>query len=534
MKRVVFILFLFFSGIHILLGQISPGPLSELHKQLEGISNCTQCHSIGNRVPNEKCLDCHKEIQSLIHKNRGYHVSSRVKSKSCFECHNEHHGRRFDLIRFDDTNFDHTLTGYKLQGKHKTLKCRDCHKPKNIANSRIRKVKETYLGMGQACLSCHDDYHQGTLDKTCTKCHNLNAWDPALKFNHNNTKFKLKGAHQKVDCLKCHKKTKKNNQDYQEFSGISHSNCTSCHKDQHQGSFGKNCKECHNENSWVNLNSGIQFDHSKADFQLIGMHRRVDCRKCHTSGHYTTPIDFSHCKNCHKDYHKGQFTEENAKKDCNDCHTVKSPFTFTLFGLEEHQKNSFKLEGSHLATPCFACHVKEKKWEFKDIGNACIDCHKDIHKGKIDEKYYPNQDCTQCHNPETWTQVNFDHSKTSWELEGPHHEASCKSCHFKANKENDTIIQQFNSLDSDCITCHTNKHGDQFAENGKTDCTKCHSVNQKWKPDKFNHSETLFPLTGKHKDLQCKSCHKAEVQEDNNKGIDYKIKKFKCIDCHSS
>ncbi len=534
MKKTILIFLWLFTSSYLFFGQLSPGELAEAHKQLEGLSNCTQCHSIGSKVPNQKCLDCHKEIQSLINQRRGYHVSSVVKSKTCIDCHNEHHGRKFDLVRFNKNGFNHNLTGYKLTGKHKSVDCRDCHKPAHIANRKIRNINGTYLGMGHACLSCHEDYHQTTLGKDCTSCHNQNAWDPASKFDHNKAKFKLIGAHQNVDCIKCHKETKRNNKDYQQFSGITFSNCTACHRDQHHGSFGYNCKQCHNENSWVNLNPGIQFDHSKADFPLLGKHLGVDCRKCHTSGHYTTAIDFSHCKNCHKDYHNGQFTDKNPAVDCQDCHRVTSPFTYTLYGLSEHQQSNFKLEGSHLATPCFACHVSNKRWEFTGLGSRCVDCHENIHKDVMSEKYYPNEDCTKCHQPELWPQVKFDHSKTDWPLEGKHIEVSCRTCHFETTEQKGTIIQHFQSLSNNCFECHENPHGSQFEEGGITDCKRCHTMAKAWNDNNFNHDVTLFPLVGKHKEVDCKACHKIKIIENNIERTEYKIKKFECNDCHSS
>ncbi len=45
-----------------LAAQISPGALSSPHSHLEGISNCTQCHELGNKVSDNKCLACHTEI----------------------------------------------------------------------------------------------------------------------------------------------------------------------------------------------------------------------------------------------------------------------------------------------------------------------------------------------------------------------------------------------------------------------------------------------------------------------------------------
>jgi hypothetical protein len=43
-------------------GQISPGDLSEGHSHLEGMSNCTQCHTLGAKVSNEKCLACRQDF----------------------------------------------------------------------------------------------------------------------------------------------------------------------------------------------------------------------------------------------------------------------------------------------------------------------------------------------------------------------------------------------------------------------------------------------------------------------------------------
>ncbi len=515
-------------------GQISPGELSEAHKHLEGLSHCTDCHSIGNKVPDQKCLACHTTIRSLISRNRGYHVSRAVRSKACVDCHNEHHGRRFQLIRFDEENFDHNLTGYTLRGEHKVVDCRDCHKPDNIADSRTRQVEGTYLGLEPACLNCHEDFHQGTLAKNCTDCHNYNGWTPAPKFDHNRADFKLKGAHTKVDCAKCHKETQRNNRKYREFRGIAFSNCSSCHKDAHNGSFGWNCKKCHNESGWDRLNRGVSFDHDQTAFPLEQMHAAVDCRKCHTSGHYARPVKHDYCKNCHTDYHRQQFTRKNPSADCRNCHTASFPFSFTLYGVDEHQQSDFKLKGAHLATPCFVCHQQDNRWEFDLPGTCCVDCHGNIHRGKLDEKYYPNQDCTQCHNPGRWADVRFDHSLTGWKLEGRHSEISCRECHFEKEAGSDTIIQHSQSLSTDCTRCHDNVHGTQFEQNGVTDCKRCHSITSGWKPVNFNHNQTSFPLQGRHREIQCDACHKQKLFEDNIIRTEYKIQRFECKDCHSS
>ena len=76
-------------------GQLSPGDLSNSHSNLNGISNCTQCHVLGNKITNEKCLACHTEILSRINLKKGYHSSADVKGKQCFSCHSEHNGKNF-------------------------------------------------------------------------------------------------------------------------------------------------------------------------------------------------------------------------------------------------------------------------------------------------------------------------------------------------------------------------------------------------------------------------------------------------------
>ncbi len=65
-----------------------------------------------------------------------------VKAQDCFQCHSDHHGRKFDMIRFDEDNFDHELTGYELEGNHETVDCRKCHVSENIADSKINKGKK--------------------------------------------------------------------------------------------------------------------------------------------------------------------------------------------------------------------------------------------------------------------------------------------------------------------------------------------------------------------------------------------------------
>ncbi|NOU48599.1 MAG: hypothetical protein HOO86_16280 [Bacteroidales bacterium] len=584
------------------LAQISPGDLCEAHANLEGMSNCTLCHVLGDKVSNDKCLDCHKELKIRIERQKGYHVSTDVFGLECVSCHNDHHGRKFEVVRFQSDQFDHRKTGYMLEGAHSKKACNDCHKTEFITNPEIKKKKYTYLGLSADCLSCHEDYHQKTLSTDCLHCHDFEAFKPAPAFDHQKTKFKLIGKHTEVDCLKCHKKELKSGKDFQVFTGLKSDNCTACHVDVHKNKFGQDCRQCHSEQSFHNIKEMKGFDHDKTDFKLEGKHETVscilchranltgplahnlcmdchtdyhekqfvkdgispDCIDCHTltgfagstytverhaksnfvlkEAHLTTPCNACHkkqdkwnfrqigtnCSDCHTDYHEKQFVKDGKPIDCKACHTEKS-FVGSLYSIENHALSKFPLKGAHLATPCFVCHKKQEKWSFRQLGSQCADCHENIHREFISEKYYPDADCKICHTENSWPDIRFDHTKTNYILQGAHKNQLCKDCHYKTGADGDRH-QQFAGLSQHCSSCHKDNHRQQFEKYGVTDCNACHDF-ENWKVNTFDHDKTKFKLDGKHAVVACKECHK-EIQAEGSNFVLYKLKRFKCEDCH--
>lgn len=584
--------------------QLSPGPLSRAHAGLEGIGNCTQCHTLGEKVSNDKCLDCHKEIQSLIGRRQGYHASREVRGKDCSECHSEHHGRNFDMVRFDEKNFDHKLTGYVLTGAHRRTDCRQCHVPDLIEEPELRKREGTFLGLPRECASCHEDYHQNTLANDCARCHVTDAFAPASKFDHSTADFTLKGKHREVECIDCHRKEARNGKEFQVFTGLEFANCNSCHADVHQDHLGANCKQCHTEESFSSLSQIRSFNHSQANFPLKGAHRRincadchnmdappvrifqdrlgirtdecaachedahggqfgnrcvdchnersfreintdnfnhnltgfrlrgkhaaVDCRQCHTAD-LTAPLPHNSCAACHEDYHEGAFTSFPPVRDCADCHT-EDGFEVTLFSFEEHSKTKFPLDGAHLATPCFACHREGKKWVFRNIGERCVDCHDDVHEGRIDKKYYPGRSCEQCHITDNWEENNFDHSLTGFELQGAHARQSCTACHQPDDAGPPGSAIGFAGLATACRSCHETVHGGQFEQEGAADCARCHGF-EHWGISNFNHDNTAFKLEGRHAEIGCGACHKP-VEMNGEIITQYQFESFECVDCH--
>ncbi len=513
--------------------QISPGELSKPHAHLKGLSNCTKCHILGEKVSNEKCLDCHLDIGLRVSEGRGYHSSPEVKGKACIKCHSDHHGENFKMIRLDTENFDHNLTGYKLQGVHSDLSCLKCHKTDFIKDPEIRAKSNTYLGLDQGCLSCHSDPHQGALSSNCANCHDFNGFKPAAKFDHNRAQFKLLGKHSSVDCKLCHKVTMQNGKEIQLFTGLKFGKCTDCHRDVHENKFGQNCTQCHSELSFHQIRGMKNFNHSRTGYPLEGKHRYVACSSCHKTG-YGKNLRYKRCSDCHTDYHKKQFVTAERTPDCAECHSIQG-FDRSTFTIEMHNESSFKLSGAHLATPCFSCHKKNNKWSFREIGINCNDCHQNIHEAALDRKYDPEPACVSCHNVNRWSAIAFDHSKTGFSLEGSHQKQSCRSCHFKAGEktaqgELAQPVQIFSQLSSNCLECHKDPHQKQFDLSPENSCQKCHDYFD-WSAALFDHNNTAFPLDGKHQNVACAKCHPKVVTAQITY-TQYKLKSITCESCH--
>lgn len=493
--------------------QISPGELSKAHLNLEGISSCTKCHSLGNQIGNMECLNCHTEIKKLMDTKRGYHSTEEVTSKKCFNCHSEHHGRNFRIVNFNPKTFNHNKTSYPLKGKHATIDCFDCHKNQFITDDKIKKVKGTFLGLSNACKTCHEDYHQGTLSPECKNCHNEDKFKPAPNFDHSKSKYALTGAHTRVECIKCHYMENRNGKKFQRFKDIAFSTCESCHKDIHTGKLGKNCVSCHESESWHIIKNSKEFDHSKTKYPLLGKHLYLKCDECH-KGEKENRLrpKYAKCIDCHSDYHKGEFMDDGKLVDCKTCHVVEGA-DISIYTIEQHNKSKFALKGSHLAVPCQGCHEigdrknekRKDKWKFRIEGEHCNQCHKNIHGDSITKKIKASDNCEYCHVVDNWKTVNtFNHDATDYKLLGKHIKVLCKDCH----KETTPEYKIYFVTTSECLTCHKDIHMGQFADNGNNNkCESCHNFDS-WRPVLFNHEKTKFPLEGGHKNVVCIQCHK--------------------------
>lgn len=549
MKRYATALFVLLTPLFVF-AQLSPGKLSRAHSELEGLKNCSQCHARKRQVDSESCLACHTLLNERISAGKGLHANDSFKE--CQTCHVEHQGEDYELIWWPDgkENLDHRDAGYELLGKHKTLKCEQCHKSQFIVEKEkfVEKQKDlnrTFLGLNQACLTCHQDEHRAQMNESCTTCHTMDGWKPAAKFSHTTARYQLVGRHQTVVCAACHPAVQDNkwpdNPAYQKIRGLAFGACTDCHTDPHNNRFGPNCENCHTPNGWSSVKTAA-FDHSKTQFPLLGKHQNVACDKCHTPGQSIKIARFERCTDCHADYHLGQFVDRAQGGACEECHTVQgfSPSTFTI---AQHQESDYKLAGGHLAVPCFLCHSKsnvgaDETITFSFSSTRCADCHANPHKNTV-EKYLNKGGCEYCHTVTSWAEKIFDHAETGFALIGRHEKAACTSCHKQEESADRLANLVFTKLPSECQGCHADIHLGQFrkkndnAEKTVTRCERCHTPID-WLADKFDHNrDSQFKLDGAHAYVTCEKCHPQATVKEKTVHL-FKLPHTDCSYCHDS
>jgi hypothetical protein len=609
--------------------QISPGPLAQAHQSLSGDSNCIKCHEVSTKTPTFRCTECHREIAREIQQDRGLHATfprSAVPGAACVKCHSDHNGADFQMVHWNPTpnGFDHSKTGYVLDGKHIGVSCRSCHKAQHIAirqRSMLpgKDLNRTWMGLSPSCATCHEDPHEGRFGTECAQCHSTTDWSAARvnkeTFDHSKTPFPLTGEHRYTLCRSCHTPGADGQPRY---AGIPFANCSDCHSDPHKGEFKQGCDSCHTTSTWQKSNFTNTFDHSQTGFPLIGKHLEVACVACHVGGDFKAPIPHQVCADCHKpDPHGGQFAKRADGGRCESCHTVDgwSPSTFSV---ADHAKTGFPLVFPHAEVKCVSCHAPAgKDTRFKIPFAACIDCHHDEHEGQFAGLPWLNR-CQECHDAATFTKTNyslaehqsssypltgaheavacidchkpaegskvvlyhfnhlscttchedvhtgefaqrmaalgqngkplgceachvtkewdlvakFDHSQTSFPLEGSHRAVACADCHKPPNMELNLIHVQFSNAPTACRECHENPHSDQFGTRGM-DCAACHNTN-KWRPSLFDHEKTVFPLKGAHEEVACSACHMLKRQVQGRTVLFYRPTPTACVDCHGA
>lgn len=378
---------------------------------------CSRCHAAGKafREAPGDCIDCHEDDDP--HRGR--------LGRDCASCHT--------VDGWPHTRFDHSTTGFPLEGRHTDVSCEQCHPQ--------QRWKET----PNDCQDCHrlQDTHQGRFGPACGECHTPAGWT-RTGFDHDrDTRFPLRGAHRGADCHSCHAgdpRSEKLSMD-----------CASCHAndDAHRGRNGPACDRCHGSVSW----SPSTFDHDRdTKFALRGSHETVRCEQCHPGPPYDERVE-TDCYACHRldDVHVGQ-----QGRDCDRCHREQGWADEVFF---DHEITLFPLLGMHAVAACEECHDSPA---FKDADTKCVSCHRDddTHEGRL------GASCQLCHNPNDWRIWHFDHeTQTDFPLRGAHASLHCHSCH-RGN------LEEYVQMGTDCASCHASDdpHLGAFGP----DCANCH------------------------------------------------------------
>ena len=614
-------------------------------------------------VIDQNCSNCHQEhfgeefdvlrfdSVGFDHDITGFALTGAHEDAVCQDCHGNG-----DWIR-DQTVLDYQER-FGLVGSH-----------------------NTFLGLDETCASCHleESVHGDQFaDQSCASCHTTEEWADISGFDHDRARFQLTGLHTDVACESCHatvvQEVDEELVEIVKFQGLAFERCEDCHEDVHEGrldvlwvdggvdggadSNGTDgqgdvtvdggvaagqaavaveltCESCHLTEGWHQFDEAFPedlFPHEETGYALLGAHQTLSCESCHTlredlvianewkagTEMYSYPEPVSEtCMDCHVDYHEGVFVHSGRDADCASCHTLTG-WVPSDFGLAAHQERSrFQLTGSHIVTPCSACHVSEVSeltgeekpvFAFDDL--SCEGCHEednphgesvafrgergddggdhgsgDLNGVRSDgdrngrDGSYPWDDvgggCDACHSTASWNQdIQFDHeAQTGYALTGAHAEVRCSSCHFDGAgvadmsgadmtgsdtdayaggtdadmaPESDTSLRDtgiqdrlnlvFGPLSDDCMSCHQadSPHQGQFAESVMgPSCDACHTT-ERFTLDRFDHSRTSFPLDGAHIEVACADCHTQERSPDGTLFTRFFPLESECSACHGN
>ncbi len=296
-------------------------------------------------------------------------------------------------------------------------------------------------------------------------------------------------------------------------------------KSPHGSSFSANCDDCHKTDGWKVDLKAITFDHENTKFPLVGQHKTVDCKQCHTSLEFAkAPTE---CNSCHTDIH-----EQTVGPECARCHTPNAWIVTNISKL--HQQSRFPLLGSHATADCKSCHLNIAPsaskngtislLRFDPLGVECYNCHKNNYLGTTNPNHVLanySTNCTECHNFNafSWKGANFNHNK--FPLTAGHANVDCNKCHIAGN---------YSGLSQECVSCHQPNYAASTNPNHNvlnfpTTCKDCHTTAPGWKPAQYTTHDAKFPIySGKHNGQwnTCADCH-------TNPG---NYAQYTCIDCH--
>ena len=279
-----------------------------------------------------------------------------------------------------------------------------------------------------------------------------------------------------------------------------------------------------------------------------------DCSVCHFSttsfagatsslptGHFPTTQTCTLCHASGTGPGSGVMNHTGITSGCTTCHNGQ-----VFLGVTPVSKPS-----NHLPTT-LACETCHSATQFTNFSGTAMN-HTGIVSG-----------CINCHNGQVFAGVRpvskpINHLPTS---------LSCETCHSISQFTNFTGgVMNHTGITSGCITCHngqvflgvtpvskpsnhvpttlttceschpatqfTNFSGATMNHTGVgTTCENCHAA-ESWKKLRFDHeTQSAFKLTGAHKNVACRLCHRPETT-DGATFTRFKPVPTACAACHT-
>ncbi len=189
-----------------------------------------------------------------------------------------------------------------------------------------------FAGLAHAnCTDCHRDPHAGALGPRCTECHTTAGWKQVLGkgFDHDRTRYPLRGRHATVGCAKCHQ---------EKGPKPAFARCTDCHRDEHGGKARRRpgwlaCERCHTVDGFRPSRFALA-DHDTTAYPLQGAHRAVPCGLCHAAAAAKAPAAAAAAKvdlappagRLHRLPHRpARARQEGGRRDARRLHRLPRP-----------------------------------------------------------------------------------------------------------------------------------------------------------------------------------------------------------------